>query len=130
MNSVTVKNFRCFREEQQARLAPLTLLVGENSTGKTSFLALVRALREVAFDSRVPDFQAPPYDMGTFSEIAYNRGRGGAKSFEASFSREICVLSARLGNLVNESVSFAVTFEPRNGVPILLGDGSRLTKGI
>ena len=69
MNSVTVKNFRCFREEQQARLAPLTLLVGENSTGKTSFLALVRALREVAFDSRVPDFREPPYDMGTFSEI-------------------------------------------------------------
>ena len=98
-------------------MAPLTLLVGENSTGKTSFLAMVRALREVAFDSRVPDFQAPPYDMGTFSEIAYNRGRGGAKSFEASFSREICVLSARLGNFVNESVSFAVTFEPRNGVP-------------
>ena len=76
MNSVTVKNFRCFREEQQARLAPLTLLVGENSTGKTSFLALVRALRKVAFESTVPDFREPPYDLGTFSEIAYNRVRG------------------------------------------------------
>ena len=37
---VWLKNFRCFREEQTARLAPLTLLVGENSTGKTSFMAL------------------------------------------------------------------------------------------
>ena len=64
-------------------MAPLTLLVGENSTGKTSFLALVRALREVAFESRVPDFQKPPYDMGTFSEIAHNSARSGAKSFEA-----------------------------------------------
>ena len=34
VESVTVKNFRCFREEQTARMAPLTFLVGENSTGK------------------------------------------------------------------------------------------------
>ena len=44
MDSVTLKNFRCFRKEQTARLAPLTLLVGENSTGKTSFMAMIRAL--------------------------------------------------------------------------------------
>ena len=54
MESVTVKNFRCFREEQTARLAPLTFLVGENSTGKTSFLALLRALWDVAFRETVP----------------------------------------------------------------------------
>ena len=35
MDTITLKNFRCFREKQTARLAPLTLLVGENSTGKT-----------------------------------------------------------------------------------------------
>ena len=44
MDKITLKNYRCFREEQTARLAPLTLLVGENSTGKTSFLAMIRAL--------------------------------------------------------------------------------------
>ena len=117
MNSVTVKNFRCFREEQQARLAPLTLLVGENSTGKTSFLALVRALREVAFDSRVPDFQEPPYDLGTFSEIAHNRVRGRAKSFEAGFSRKMRLRPVGSHRASNETINFAVTFEPQNGVP-------------
>ncbi len=44
MDQITIKNFRCFRDKQTARLAPLTLLVGENSTGKTSFMALIRAL--------------------------------------------------------------------------------------
>ena len=44
MNEIRLKNFRCFRDEQTARLAPLTLLVGENSTGKTSLLAMVRIL--------------------------------------------------------------------------------------
>ena len=37
MDRITLKNFRCFRDEQTARLAPLTLLVGENSTSKTIF---------------------------------------------------------------------------------------------
>ena len=33
-----LRDFRCFHERQTVPLAPLTLLVGENSTGKTSFL--------------------------------------------------------------------------------------------
>ena len=37
MDEIRLRDYRCFREEQTARLAPLTLLVGENSTGKTSF---------------------------------------------------------------------------------------------
>ena len=98
-------------------MAPLTLLVGENSTGKTSFLALVRALRKVAFESTVPDFREPPYDLGTFSEIAHNRARGGAKSFEASFSRTTRVRSLGSSRRTDESVAFNVTFEPRSGVP-------------
>ena len=48
MDQITLSDFRCFRERQTARLAPLTLLVGENSTGKTSFLALIHALWDLA----------------------------------------------------------------------------------
>ena len=85
MNEITLKNYRCFRERQSAKLAPLTLLVGENSTGKTSFLALIRALTDLAFGFRMPDFKEEPYDLGSFDEIAHVRsGRGDrAKSFEA-----------------------------------------------
>ena len=88
MDEITLKNFRCFREEQTARLAPLTLLVGENSTGKTSFLAMIRALWDVAYRRTDPDFKEEPYDLGSFDEIAHHRGgRGGrAETFEAGFS--------------------------------------------
>ena len=91
MNSITLKNFRCFREEQTARLAPLTLLVGENSTGKTSFLAMIRALWDVCYREQVPDFKEEPYDLGSFDEIAHHRGgRGGrAENFRAGFDFEI-----------------------------------------
>ncbi len=88
MDRLTLKNYRCFRHEQTVRLAPLTLLVGENSTGKTSFLALIKALWDVAYRHRVPNFKEEPYDLGSFDEIAHYRGgRGGrAASFEAGFA--------------------------------------------
>ena len=86
LTKITAKDFRCFRNAE-ARLAPLTLLVGENSTGKTSFLALVRALLDSGYGLQVPDFREAPYDLGTFQDIAHSRGaRGGsARAFSASF---------------------------------------------
>ncbi len=88
MDEIRLKDYRCFRDDQTARLAPLTLLVGENSTGKTSFLAIVRALWDLAFSYRVPDFKEEPYDLGSFDEIAHYRGRRSGKvdAFFAEFS--------------------------------------------
>ena len=114
MDSVTLKNYRCFREEQTARLAPLTLLVGENSTGKTSFLAILRALWDGAFHPRIPDFREYPFDLGAFEDIVHNRGSVDKKSpqaFEAGFLR-------RLSQLDSNLVSFRATFKEIDGVPV------------
>ena len=88
MDKITVENFRCFRRQQRAGLAPLTLLVGENSSGKTSFLALIRALWDAAYSNRSPDFKEDPYDLGSFDEIVHFRGGRGGRSaeFHASFT--------------------------------------------
>ena len=92
MEQVWLKNFRCFRDEQTARLTPLTLLVGENSTGKTSFMALIRALWDAAYLHTTPDFKESPYDLGSFEEIAHYRGgkSGRVENIEAGilFRRE------------------------------------------
>ena len=56
LQELKLRDFRCFHEQHAARLAPLTLLVGDNSTGKTSFLAAVRAILEVASFHLEPDF--------------------------------------------------------------------------
>ena len=88
MDEITLKDYRCFHDEQTARLAPLTLLVGENSTGKTSFMAMIRALWDVAYSFRIPDFKEDPYDLGSFDETAHYRGAqaGQSDSFEAGFT--------------------------------------------
>ena len=91
MDSITLQNYRCFGSEAQtARLAPLTLLVGPNSTGKTSFLALIRVLWDVAFREVVPNFREEPYDLGSFEDIAYTSGgrNGRADSLVASFAED------------------------------------------
>lgn len=87
MQQMWLENYRCFREKQTARLAPLTLLVGDNSTGKTSFLAMARCLSDV-FHGKNPDFKDEPYDLGSFDELACRRGGRAERTdrFRAGFS--------------------------------------------
>ena len=116
--SLTLKDFRCFHEEQTARLAPLTLLVGENSTGKTSFMAMIRALLEYAVRSETPDFKREPYDLGSFDEIAHYRGgaSGHADSFKGGFDATSLM---EIGKFRRESSShFEVTFKNQGTTPI------------
>ena len=113
IEEIAMRDFRCFHGEHSARLAPLTVVVGENSTGKTSFLALVRALWEVAFNDQVPDFKEEPYDLGSFSEIVHRRGGSAARieQFEAQ-------LRTRDANDADSaSTSLGVTFERKGTAP-------------
>ena len=76
-----LRDVRCFEGEQRGRLRPITLLVGENSTGKTTFLGCYRVLHQV-FSERgldpVPDFNEEPFAMGSFRDIVRLRlGRKG-----------------------------------------------------
>ncbi len=112
MDRVTFQNYRCFREKQSARLAPLTFLVGENSTGKTSFLALLRALWQVAFQDRIPDFRQPPYDLGSFEDVVHYRGANNARPtrFEAGFEYAP-------SRKTKDRVNYSVIFDDRDGYP-------------
>jgi hypothetical protein len=112
MDRITLQNYRCFgSEEQSARLAPLTLLVGPNSTGKTSFLALIRALWDVAFREVVPNFREHPYDLGSWDEIAFDPGGRDARaeSFSSGFDRE--------GENTIDPITFRTSFVKVNGSP-------------
>ena len=90
LKKITVSDYRCFAGSQTARLAPITLLVGENSTGKTSLMAMVRAMWDITFGNRAPDFKEDPYDLGSFDEIAHDQGAGAIpiEAFGASLEFE------------------------------------------
>ena len=71
-----ISNVRCFDDLQKAQLRPITFLIGENSTGKTSFLGcyslMLRMFHELPFRSYGIDFNDPPFDMGSFKDIIRN----------------------------------------------------------
>lgn len=117
ITQVTIANFRCFHDLQDVELAPLTLLIGDNSTGKTSFLAMLRALYDAALAEQVPDFKEPPYDMGSFDEVAHFRGgkAGRARSFEGSFKRK---LPKRRSPPRLESIDHWIKFAKSRSIPL------------
>jgi hypothetical protein len=80
---------RCFSEAQDAIVRPLTLLVGENSSGKSTFLALCQIASTITrgYAQEFP-FNEPPLLLGAFEQVASNRGgrAGRAKSFSIGIS--------------------------------------------
>ena len=83
MDRVIVEGVRCFHTRQSVPIKPITLLVGENSSGKTTLLALTRIAWDLCQTTRPLDFNEEPFLLGGYDQIAcFRGGRGGrAKSF-------------------------------------------------
>lgn len=66
-------------------------MIGENSAGKTSFLAGCRLLLEMMRGSAVASFNKDPFYLGAFDQIAHYRGgKGGrAQTFVLSVSARV-----------------------------------------
>lgn len=83
MDEIIVEGVRCFYERQSIPLRKLTVLVGENSSGKSTFLALTRIAWNVVRGNLEIDFNEEPFRMGAFDQIASRMGgrMGNAKAF-------------------------------------------------
>lgn len=80
----TIEEVRCFAERQQFEIRPLTFLVGENSTGKTTALACFQVLANCLCEKEI-DFNSDPYSMGTFKDIV-RKSRKKEKAFTLGFT--------------------------------------------
>lgn len=74
MQKLIMENFRCFAGRHEAPLAPLTVLVGENSSGKTSFLAAVRVAHDLVASERHIDFNEEPFRLGSYEQLVTSFG--------------------------------------------------------
>ena len=89
-DELLLEDVRCFRGEQRARLRPITLLVGENSTGKTTLLgcyATLHGMFSTRFGGYRADFNREPFSLGSFRDIARPRRNrpGAARRFKIGF---------------------------------------------
>src|SRR4051812_24487835 len=69
MDRLIIENVRCFRGRHEVPLAPLTILVGENSTGKSTVLAMARLAWDLA-TAETLNFNEEPFLLGAFEQIA------------------------------------------------------------
>ena len=99
----TMEEVRCFGKRQILEIRPLTFLVGENSTGKTTTLACFHVLANY-LRHRDVDFNPAPYSLGTFKDIVRNSKKK-EKTFKLGFAY----------NHTNENVKWTVRFVEKNG---------------
>lgn len=72
-----IENIRCFAGRHTIPIKPLTFLTGGNSSGKSTFLAVLASTNDFGFPLR-PRFNEPPYNLGNYDTIAtYKGGRYG-----------------------------------------------------
>ena len=138
MDALSLRNFRCFADVGPVPLRPLTLLVGENSTGKTSFLSAIRLAFDIAYPPPHPiDFNEEPFRLGAFRDIAHYRGgrSGRSQAFELEAEMRVRVkrrtLSARHSVEFRQSGSHPVItrqsldFADRHATVSFLDNGER-----
>ncbi len=81
-----MKDVRCFKGEQSIEIRPITLLVGENSGGKTTALGCYYTLLNF-FSQRVLDFNVKPFEMGSFADIM-RKEKNAKKEFMISVNND------------------------------------------
>ena len=73
ITELRLRNVRCFDGEQSAKLGRITLLLGENGAGKSTFLGCYKTLAKLANLDDLDDinhFDDAPFYMGPFGTIA------------------------------------------------------------
>ena len=105
-----IKNVRCFAGEQRVPIRPLTLLVGENSAGKTTFMACLYAALNHLVPSRKNiagngvNFNTLPFSLGSFRDIA--RRQVGGKTAADEFGVGLVVSDPGEDDPVSMVLSF------------------------
>lgn len=84
-----IENVRCFAGRHVIPIRPLTVLVGENSSGKSTLLAALSIVCDNRFPLN-PEFNQAPYILGNFQTIARYKGpkEGHSSSFSLGFTSE------------------------------------------
>ena len=74
INTIYIKNLRGFKELSKTKIRRLTLLLGENSSGKTTFLGAYNALAKLLYSSSSEEynpFNQVPFDFGEFQNFIH-----------------------------------------------------------
>lgn len=105
---VLVENVRGFAGSHSLEIKPLTILVGENSSGKTTILSVIAAVLQSDFPS-IDSFNRSPFELGGYDTIATFRGGkyGRADNFTIGWE----------GETENQTYSIKANYKSFQGIP-------------
>lgn len=87
---ISLTDFRAFASTGPLEIRPLTFLVGENSSGKTSLLSALSYVWRIQERMLNSSFNVAPFDLGTFDEIVHRvRGRTRPDNFKVEIENTI-----------------------------------------
>ncbi len=77
LNAIEFKNFKAFGQHTTVEFAPITLIFGENSAGKSSILQCLNLLKQTRICNEsgavlLPRIDAGFSDLGSFKELIYD----------------------------------------------------------
>jgi predicted ATPase len=93
LTELQIKNFKGWKDTGKIRMAPITVLFGTNSSGKSSigqFLMMLKQTAESSDKARVlhPGDKSTPVDLGSFSEVLFGRDLTRELSFSIAWSEQ------------------------------------------
>lgn len=120
---IKLRSFRCFRETPWVTVRPLTLLIGANSSGKSSFLAATRYLLNSLSGSASASFNQDPFFLGAYDQIAHFRGgkAGRARSFELGIEIDSNFGRPSSRTMVPSVLEVVLHFASSSGQPVNCG---------
>lgn len=91
LTKLHIKNFKAWKDSGEVRMAPLTVLFGANSAGKSSIGHLLLALKQTAASadrSRALDTgdESSLVDLGTFVDCLHGHDRGAQLEFKLDWT--------------------------------------------
>ena len=101
LKSIRLKNFKCYEDSREIELAPLTIIIGVNNTGKStifqSLLALKQTVRARSYRPRLVT-KGRYVDLGSFYDILHR------KSDDPEGTRKIGIGIKRVGRWEKDPV--------------------------
>lgn len=98
-----LENVRSFEGWHEIPIAPATVLLGENSAGKSTLLAMLAAVHQAGFPFKGNFFNESPFELGNFKTIASQKR--GVEHFSVGIQTSNSTIIAG--------------FIERNGLPVL-----------
>ena len=137
LKKLRIKNFKAWRDTGEIRLAPLTVIFGANSAGKSSLGHLLLALKQTAASSdrkralHLGDADSL-IDLGTLNDCIHNHQAGAALDvlIDWSMQKELTIVDPNTNHrFIGKVLSLRTELKEREGQPVveslkyILGDG-------